>query len=214
MNPIAKYGSALGMILAGLLSLLVGNDIITEDTAYNIAGAIFSITGGAVVVTKWGARMPVLAWLMLAGVASTALASRGPTALFVESFFDEIKNASGITSFTIDQSGVTILVSANGGTLTVLDGLVCPSDPSSGITVTSSVVMDQLGFYGPKLGADTVGLIAHLTRKGAEWNQSVSWVPDSPFTGTFFSVNNSVVGFTLTNACLDYVRFDDHVSAR
>lgn len=135
-------------------------------------------------------------------------------AFYVESFFDEIKDASGITSFTIDQSGVTILVSANAGTLTVLDGLVCPSDPSSGITVTSSVVMDQMGFYGPKLGAGTVGLTAHLTRKGAEWNQPIPWVPDSPFTGTFFSVNNAIAGFTLTNACLDYVRFDDHGNTR
>lgn len=135
-------------------------------------------------------------------------------AFYVESFFDEIKDASGITSFTVDQSGVTILVSANAGTLTVLDGLVCPSDPSSGIRVISSEIFDQFGFYGPKLGADPVGLTAHLVRKSGEWNQPIAWVPDSPFTGTFFSAKNSVAGFTVTNACIDYLRFDEHGNAR
>lgn len=51
-NLIAKYGSAIGMIIAGVLSLLVGQGFITEEQAYNLAAGIMALTGGAVVVSK------------------------------------------------------------------------------------------------------------------------------------------------------------------
>lgn len=215
MNPIAKYGSALGMILAGILSLLVGQGIITEDTAYNIAGAIFSITGGAVAVTKYGSRMPMIALLLL-GIAGAALAAprtpnvAGGGPFYVETFFDEYQKPTQTPSFTYTENGVTVTFTANAGTLLREGGVICPSDPDAGLSATFSQPVDQFYFDGPRLAGD-VFLIAHCrTAKGGTWLQFVNWVVIDPKVYGFFYKNNSLTGFTVTNACLDMLRLDEH----
>lgn len=49
---VAKYGSAIGLIVGGVLAILVGQGVLTEEQAYNIGGAIVAMSGGMIAVAK------------------------------------------------------------------------------------------------------------------------------------------------------------------
>ena len=51
-TTLAKYGKEIGMLIAGVLGILVGQGVITEEQAFNIGGAIVALSGGAVAVAK------------------------------------------------------------------------------------------------------------------------------------------------------------------
>lgn len=85
---IAKYGTALGLIAGGVLALLVALGVITEQMAIGIGGAIFSITGGAVVVAKFGGNPPT----SMRGYAILAAFLLAPSVANAAMYRDEFEN--------------------------------------------------------------------------------------------------------------------------
>lgn len=157
-----------------------------------------------------GFTMKLAAILMTLLMSLTVVGGPVPQAFFVESFFDEYVKPQNTSGISFVQEGVTVSITANLGELEIANGVICPSDPAAGLSVTLSDVMDQFSFYGPGLGTGDITLLAHLRHKGGTLLQDIPWVPNAPLTGTSFSVNNRIMGFSLTHACIDVIRFDEH----
>lgn len=128
-------------------------------------------------------------------------------AFYIETFFDEFKNAAAMKSFTFEQNGVEVTITADFGTLYIEDGVVCPTDPDSGLSVITSVLLDQIQFSGPVYGTASAFLIA--ARKGQGVFVPIRLTDDS-YTGASVSILNSVQGLRVGGMCLSEFRGDEY----
>jgi len=136
------------------------------------------------------------------------IAGEGP--FYVETFFDEYQKPTDVTSFTYVQNGVVVTFTANAGILLRQNGMICPSNPDAGISVTLSEIMDQMTLYGTGVKGEEGLLLVHARHKTGTFLYVIDWFLYGPMVYGHWYKNNSVSGFTVTQTCLDAVRFEEH----
>ena len=152
--------------------------------------------------------------LVLSGLsfAGPVRQSRVVDPFFVETFFDDTTDGK-LSEFSFVQEGVTVTVTPNTGTLMVIDGVIYPSNPDSGMTISTSQVVDKFEFYGPVLTENPFCLRIAVGSKGGTAHLSLVDM-DNPGVGETVGVSNSslnkVAGFVLVGVGLDYLRFDEY----
>jgi hypothetical protein len=158
---------------------------------------------GGIVTAAWGTAT-IARTVQERGETREARDTAGG-ALVVETFFTPVTQRS----FTFEQQGVTVTVTANAGDLLVEDGLITPTDADAGLSIATSIPLDFVQFEGVVLSENHSAWLLKPHKAGARlYTMPLLPAPVGEGVGSSTYTAPPLSGLVLHGIALTSIRFE------